>query len=97
MAFGRLVSKWRILKSPLSVKMKNTTRMVYGCTHLHIHCINCNTQVYEHCVVSGIANATVYIVSGLQIMIIRNYEIPWGFARGVLHAPPWEYQDQKTY
>ena len=28
---------------------------------------------YEHCVVIAIANAGVYMVIGLQIMIIRNY------------------------
>ena len=42
--------------------------------------------VYEHCVVIAIANASVYIVGGLQIMIIRNYErISQGIAHGVLH------------
>ena len=38
-------------------------------------------QVYEHSVVivAIATNASVYIVSsGLQIMIIRNYEIPRG-------------------
>ena len=40
MAFGRLVSKWRIFKSPLSVKMKNATRIIYCCTRLHNYCIN---------------------------------------------------------
>ena len=43
-----------------------------------------NTPVYEHCVVIAIANAIVYIVRGLQIMIIRNYEISRGIERGVL-------------
>ena len=40
MAFGRLVSKWRIFKAPLSVKIKNATRIIYCCTHLHNYCIN---------------------------------------------------------
>ena len=40
MAFGRLLSKWRIFKSPLSVKMKNATRIIYCCTGLHNYCIS---------------------------------------------------------
>ena len=43
--------------------------------------------VYEHCVVIAIANAGVYIVSGLQIMIIGNYMISWGVVHGILHSP----------
>ena len=42
-------------------------------------------RVYEHCVVIAIANASVYIVDGLQIVIIINYEIFQGIVRGVLH------------
>jgi len=40
MAFGRLVSKWRVLKSPLNVALKNATRMIYYGTILHNFCIN---------------------------------------------------------
>ena len=40
MAFGRLVSKWRVLKSPLNVALKNATRMIYCCTILHNFCIS---------------------------------------------------------
>ena len=35
MCFGRLISKWRILKAPLCVKVKNATRIIYCCTRLH--------------------------------------------------------------
>ena len=47
MAFGRLVSKSRILKTPLSVKMKNATRIIYCCTRLHNYCINKGDVVPE--------------------------------------------------
>jgi len=40
MALGRLVSKWKVLKLPLNVALKNTTRMIYCCTILHNFCIN---------------------------------------------------------
>ena len=43
-------------------------------------------QVYEHCVVITFANTSVYIVDGLKIAIIRNYQISRGIARGVLHC-----------
>ena len=42
--------------------------------------------VYEHCDIIAIANVSVYTtVGGLQIMTIRNYEIPQGMMHGVLH------------
>ena len=47
MCFGRLVSKWRILKAPLCVKMKNATRIIYCCTRLHNFCINEGDAVPE--------------------------------------------------
>ena len=40
MCFGRFVSKWRILKTPLCVKLRNATRIIYACTRLHNYCIN---------------------------------------------------------
>jgi len=40
MCFGRFVSKWRILKNPLCVKLRNATRIIYACTRLHNYCIN---------------------------------------------------------
>ena len=40
MCFGRLVSKWRIFKSPLCVNITNATRIIYCCTRLHNYCIN---------------------------------------------------------
>ena len=40
MCFGRFVSKWRILKTPLCVKVKNATKIIYCCTRLHNYCIN---------------------------------------------------------
>ena len=40
MTFGRFVSKWRILKAPLGVAVKNTTRIIYCCTRLHNFCID---------------------------------------------------------
>ena len=50
-----------------------------------IHFGHATPQVYEHCVVIAIADASAYIASGLQIMIIRNYKISQGILRGVLH------------
>ena len=47
MCFGRLVSKWRILKTPLCVKLKNATRIIYACTRLHNYCINEGDTVTE--------------------------------------------------
>ena len=47
MAFGRLVSKWRIFKSPLCVALKNATRIIYCCTRLHNFCINEGDAVPE--------------------------------------------------
>ena len=47
MAFGRLVSKWRILKTPLCVKVRNATRIIYCCTRLHNFCINEGDVVQE--------------------------------------------------
>ena len=40
MAFCRLVLKWRTFKSPLSVKIKNATRIIYCCTYLYNYYIN---------------------------------------------------------
>ena len=42
MCFGRLVSKWRILKAPLCVKVKMLLvgRIIYCCTRQHNFCIN---------------------------------------------------------
>ena len=57
---------------------------------LHLRCSACRwynacttPQVYEHCIVIAIANASVYVVSGLKIMIIINYEI---IPRGLQHV-----------
>ena len=36
--FGRLVSKWRIFKSPLCINVTNATRIIYCCTRLHDYC-----------------------------------------------------------
>ena len=47
MAFGRLESKWRIFIFPLSVNMKNATRIIYCCTCLHNYCSNEGDVVQE--------------------------------------------------
>ena len=40
MAFGRLVDKWRILKMPLHIGLKNAGKVFMGCALLHNFCIN---------------------------------------------------------
>ena len=40
MAFGRLTSKWRILKRPLQVRLKNVGALFLCITRLHNFCIN---------------------------------------------------------
>jgi DDE superfamily endonuclease len=40
MAFGLLTSKWRILRSPLQVKVKNIGKLFVCITRLHNYCIN---------------------------------------------------------
>jgi hypothetical protein len=39
-AFGWLVSKWRILKKPLEVKLFHIGHIVQACTWLHNYCIH---------------------------------------------------------
>ena len=50
-------------------------------------------RFYKHYVVIVTSNASSVssIVDGLQIVIIRNYDISQGITHGVLHVPPWEY------
>lgn len=40
MAFGRLINKWRILKTPLHVRLKNARKVFMACALLHNFCIN---------------------------------------------------------
>eukprot|EP00644_Phytophthora_capsici_P019370 jgi/Phyca11/133397/e_gw1.442.3.1 len=40
MAFGLLVNKWRILKKPLCVRLKNAPHIIHACMRLHNFCIN---------------------------------------------------------
>ena len=40
MAFGLLVNKWRVLKSPLQVKFANVPKVVFSCMKLHNYCIS---------------------------------------------------------
>jgi len=39
MAFGRLVSKWRILRAPLEVPLSKCASVFQACCHLHNYCI----------------------------------------------------------
>ena len=40
MAFGLLVTKWRILHTPINVKFSNLRKLVSGIFRLHNYCIN---------------------------------------------------------
>jgi hypothetical protein len=40
MAFGLLTTKWRILRSPLQVRVKNVGVIFMAITRLHNYCIN---------------------------------------------------------
>jgi hypothetical protein len=40
LAFGRLVSKWRIFRHPLQVKLKNVGKVFLCATRLHNYCMN---------------------------------------------------------
>jgi DDE superfamily endonuclease len=40
MAFGLLTTKWRILKSPLNIKVRNIAKIFIAITRLHNYCIN---------------------------------------------------------
>ena len=39
-AFGRSVNKWRILKTPLHVRLKNAGKVFMACALLHDFCVN---------------------------------------------------------
>jgi hypothetical protein len=45
MAFGLLTTKWRILKSPLHVKVDNIGTEIMAITRLHTYCMN--ERVYD--------------------------------------------------
>jgi DDE superfamily endonuclease len=55
MAFGMLTNKWRILKQPLQVKLKNVGKLFLCITRLHNYCIyeisdetfNCHISVFD--------------------------------------------------
>eukprot|EP00644_Phytophthora_capsici_P000423 jgi/Phyca11/100084/e_gw1.4.749.1 len=40
MAFGLLVNKWRILKVPLCVSLRNVPKVIHACMRLHNFCID---------------------------------------------------------
>jgi DDE superfamily endonuclease len=46
MAFGQLTTKWRILNSPLNIKIRNIGKIFLSLIRLHNHCIN--ERLKEH-------------------------------------------------
>ncbi len=40
MAFGRLVTKWQILRTPLEVPLSKCASVFQACCHLHNYCID---------------------------------------------------------
>ena len=50
MAFGSLTNRWRVLRKPLEVSLKNATKLVVALTVLHNYCINenCNDWFVEN-------------------------------------------------
>ncbi|KAG1683418.1 hypothetical protein DVH05_019640 [Phytophthora capsici] len=49
MAFGLLVNKWRVFKSPLRVRMKNVAKVVHVACILHNYCIDERVRQDEFC------------------------------------------------
>ena len=47
MAFGLLVNKWRILRSPLQCSLKNNSRILLACAILHNYVINADGESPE--------------------------------------------------
>ena len=45
MAFGLLVTKWRVLQSPLQCSLKNNSRILLACAILHNYVINADGEV----------------------------------------------------
>jgi DDE superfamily endonuclease len=56
MAFGLLTTKWRILRSPLQVKVDNVGTIFLAITRLHNYCIN--ERVYDKSEIINIVNNT---------------------------------------
>ncbi|TYZ57496.1 hypothetical protein PybrP1_000373, partial [[Pythium] brassicae (nom. inval.)] len=47
-AFGLMVTKWRILKKPLEVKLKNIPQVIHAIIRLHSFCIDSREEQYRY-------------------------------------------------
>jgi hypothetical protein len=62
MAFGLLVTKWRVLKSPLQIPIAKTGNLFLSITRMHNYCINENSVIEQEKTLSELEKNIIHCI-----------------------------------